>query len=146
MPLPIPHEVGRGGLGERQGGDAAGLVPVGHAAVVLAPGRLLGVAEQVGARDVVVVPGLGAAEAGEVFLRHVRAGAGLAVGLAVIDAAHLEMGVERVPAGAPSAFTIVPGAMRERIHDRAADSEANTAGTEWPLRSRTMMTERRLPF
>ena len=56
------------------------------------------------------------------------------------------MGVEGIPAGAPSAFTIVPGAMRERIHDRAADSEANTAGTEWPLRSRTMMTERRLPF
>ncbi len=62
VPLPVPHEVWRGGFGERQGGDAAGLVPVGHAAVVLASRRFLSVAGEVGVREVVVVPGFGAAE------------------------------------------------------------------------------------
>ena len=61
VPLPIPHKVRAGGLTDRQGGDAASLVPVGHAAVILAPGGFLSVAEEVGARDVVMVPGIGAA-------------------------------------------------------------------------------------
>ena len=99
MPLPVPHEVRAGGLGEGQGGDAAGLVPVGHAAVILAPGRFLSVAEQVGAGDMVVVSSLGATEAAEILLRHVRAGAGLAVGLGVVDPLHLESRVQGIPAG-----------------------------------------------
>lgn len=37
--LPIADEVRAGDLAERQGGDAAGLVAVGHAAVILAPGK-----------------------------------------------------------------------------------------------------------
>ena len=99
MPLPVPHEVGRGGLPERQGGDTAGLIAVGHAAVIFPPGRLLSVAEEIGARDVVMVPGLGAAKAAEILLRHVRAGAGLTVGLGMVDPLHLESRVQGIPTG-----------------------------------------------
>ena len=46
---------------------------------------------------------------------------------------------------ASSALTIVPLAMRDLIHDSAAPSELNTAGTELPSCSRTMTTTLRLP-
>ena len=94
MPLPVPHGLGAGGLAEGQDGDAAGLVAVGHAAVTLAPGSFLSIGEEVVAREVVMVPGLGAAEAAEMLLSHVGASASLAVGFGVVDALHLEMGVE----------------------------------------------------
>ena len=46
---------------------------------------------------------------------------------------------------ASSALTTVPGRTRDLIHDSAAPSDLNTAGSELPLRSRTMITDWRLP-
>jgi len=98
VPLPVPDEVGRGPLAEGKGGQAAHLVPIGHAAVIFPPRGFLSVAEEVGAGDVVMVPGFGAAEAAEILLSKVRARAVLAVGLAVIDPLHLESGMQGIPA------------------------------------------------
>ena len=62
--MPVPYEVGAGRLHGGELGQAAKLVAIADPAVVLAPARLLSVAEQVLPGDVVVVPGLGATEAG----------------------------------------------------------------------------------
>ena len=54
---------------------AVHLIAIRHAAVILAPSRLLRVAEQIRASDMVVVADLGAAHAAEKFLRPIRASA-----------------------------------------------------------------------
>lgn len=55
------------------------------------------VAEEIDARDVVMMPDLGAAEAGKILLRHVRAGLAIAVGELVVDPLHLKAGLQGVP-------------------------------------------------
>jgi hypothetical protein len=60
----------------------------------------LGVAEQVLARDVVMVANLSAAHAAEKLFRPVRAGAVEAVRLLMIDALHFEAAVQRIPRAA----------------------------------------------
>ena len=74
-----------------------GLLSVADAAQILAPGGLLGVADQVGAGDVVVVAKFGTTQAGEVGLRAVGAGAVDAVAVLVVDPPHGEPGLQRVP-------------------------------------------------
>src|SRR5262245_60906290 len=57
VPLPIAVEVHRLLAPQRQLGDPARLLAIGHAPAVLAPCRLLGKAQQVGIGDVVMVAG-----------------------------------------------------------------------------------------
>src|ERR1700712_5344933 len=67
------------------------------AAQVLAPRRFLGIAEQVRAGDVMMVAEFGPTQTGEVGLRAVGTGAIDAVAVLVIDPAHREAGVQRIP-------------------------------------------------
>ena len=62
-PLPVPAPINRGRSHHGQPGKAHGLAPVVHPAVILAPCGPLGVADQICARDVVVVTNLGPAKA-----------------------------------------------------------------------------------
>jgi len=98
VPLPVPHEVRAGPLAQGKAGQAAHLVPIAHPAVIFPPGSFLSVAEEVGSRDMVMVPGFGAAEAAEILLGEVRASAVLAVGFSVIDPLHLEGRMKGIPA------------------------------------------------
>ncbi len=79
--MPIAAEVDRWPASHRQSGDAIDLLAVTDAALVLTPGRLLGVAEEIGPGDVVVMPKFTATQTGrpprtgEVGFRTIRAGA-----------------------------------------------------------------------
>ncbi len=73
------------------------LLAVADPAQVLPPCRFLGVADEIGAGDVVMVAKLGTAQAGEVGLRPVGAGAVDAVAVLVVDPLHGEPGMKRVP-------------------------------------------------
>ena len=64
----------------------------------LTPRALLGIAGQVGARDVVMVPRLGPAQPAKEALRAIRAGDAVAVGKLVVDPLHHVMPVQVVPA------------------------------------------------
>ena len=98
--LPVSAEIDRGRAPHRQSDDAVRLFAVADAAQVLAPGCLLGVAEQVGPGDVMMVAEFGPAQAGEVGLCAVRAGTVDAVSVLVIDALHGKAGMQRVPSRA----------------------------------------------
>jgi hypothetical protein len=93
----------------------------------------------------VVVADLGTAHAREKFFGPIGASAVQAVSLLVIDALHFEAGMEVVPSGRLVGIDDRPLAMRERTKLSAWPSVRNTAGSELPLRSRTMTTARRLP-
>ena len=80
-----------------QSNYAVDLLAVADAAQVLAPGCLLGITEQVGPGNVMVVAEFGPAQAGEVGFCAVGAGPGDAVAVLVINAAHGKAGVQRVP-------------------------------------------------
>ncbi len=74
-----------------------GLLAIADTPQVVAPGGLLGVADQIGPSNVIVVAKLGTAQAGEVGLRPVGAGAIDAVAVLVVDPLHGKPGVQRVP-------------------------------------------------
>lgn len=73
------------------------LLAIGDAPVILTPRTFLGVPEQIGLRNVMMMPNLGPAQAAEIFLSHIGAGFAVAANLLVIDAAHFEFGLERIP-------------------------------------------------
>ncbi len=81
----------------RQADDAVRLLAVADPAQVLWTCRLLRVVDEIGAGDVVVMPKLAAAQAGEVGFCPVGAGAVDAVAVLVVDPLHGEPGVQRVP-------------------------------------------------
>ena len=93
-----------------------------------------------------MMPGFGATEAPKIHLRHVRAGAGFALRLGMVDPLKFAAECSASQPGASSALTIVPGTMRGLIQCKAAASDRNTAKTLLLLRSRTMLTDLRLPF
>jgi hypothetical protein len=64
----VPAPIHRRLASHRQRHHPLNLPPAVHPAVILAPSRLLSVADKVCARDVVVVPDLGAAQPAEKFL------------------------------------------------------------------------------
>jgi len=95
--LPVAAEVDRRAASHRQADDAMRLLTVADAAQVLPPCRFLRIADEIGTSDVVVMPQLAAAQAGEVRLCPVGAGAVDAVAVLVVDPLHGEPGVQRVP-------------------------------------------------
>ena len=75
------------------------LRPVRHPAAILAPRHLGGIEAEILAADVVVLADLGATQAREEALYLIGARAVLAIRNRVVDPAHLEPGVQRIPAG-----------------------------------------------
>jgi len=73
------------------------LLAVADPAQVLPPCRFLGVADEIGAGDVVVMAQLAAAQAGEVGLCPVGAGTVDAVAILMVDPLHGELGMKGVP-------------------------------------------------
>src|SRR3954454_11535363 len=73
------------------------LLAIADAPCVFPPGSLLGIAEQIRPGDVMVVPHLAAAQAGEVGFRPVGAGPVDAVALLVVDPSHGKARVQPVP-------------------------------------------------
>lgn len=97
--LPVASEIDARLRAHRQRRDPVHLFAIRHAAMILAPGRLLRIAKQIGSGDVVVMADLGAAKAAEIALSIVRASAVFAISLLMIDALHFEAGVEAIPRG-----------------------------------------------
>lgn len=97
MTLPIAGEVRAGLLLHRKAGEALNMLAVGHAAVILAPRGFLRVAEKILAGDAVMMADLSATQAREIGLGVVRAGAVRAVSLLMVDPAHFEASVQRIP-------------------------------------------------
>jgi hypothetical protein len=73
MPLPIPAEIGARLAAHREADDPRDLFAIRHAAIIFALRRLLRVAKQISAGNVVMVADLGAADAAEKFLSPIRA-------------------------------------------------------------------------
>ena len=73
--LPIAAEIDRWPAAHRQADNAVRLLAVADAAEVLAPGCLLGIAEEIRPSDVVVMPEFAAAQTGEVGFCAIDAGA-----------------------------------------------------------------------
>ncbi len=142
--LPGAAEVDRRVASQRQADDATSLLAVADPAQVLWTCRLLRGADEIGAGDVLVMPKLAAAQAGEVGLRAIGAGAVDAVAVLMVDPLHGELGVERIPSPPRAACTMVPLAIRWRMAGTAASSPANTCANVRPRRSR-ITTTRRLP-
>src|SRR4051812_6681255 len=143
--LPIAAEIHRRAAAHRQPRDAINLLAVADAAQVLAPGRLLGVANKIGSGDMVVVSEFAAPQTREIGFRAVGAGAIDAVALLVVDPLHGEASVQRVPGRLSSACTVVPLAIRRRMAATASASAANTCAKVRPPRSHMATTTRRLP-
>jgi len=97
-PLPVSAEVHARPRPQRQPNHAAHLGAVAVLAMALPEGALLGVAGQIDARDVVMVPDLTPAQAAEEALRAIGAGDAVAVGKLMIDPLHDVAGVQVVPA------------------------------------------------
>ncbi len=105
-------------------------------------------AEQLSARDMVMVPDLGAAHVAEKFLCPIRASAIIATGFFIVDEMNLETVVQLIPG---TGFVSID---RGAIDNAAADEVARMAFTvghggawsELPSRSRTTTTTLRLPF
>lgn len=68
--------------------NALCLLAIGSAAIIFAPRGFLRIAEQIQARDVIMVAHFTAAQAAEIALCPIRASAVTAVGLFVVDALH----------------------------------------------------------
>jgi hypothetical protein len=73
VPLPIAREIDARLPRHRQPRNARHLLAIGDPAAILAPRGFLGVAEEVGAGNVMVVADLTPAKAAEIFLRPIRA-------------------------------------------------------------------------
>jgi hypothetical protein len=85
VPLPVASEIYRPLHLHRQTRKAGHFVAIRDAAVIFALRSLLGVPEQVGASDMMVVADLAATHAAEKLLCPVRASAVEAVGLLMVD-------------------------------------------------------------
>jgi hypothetical protein len=99
-PLPISAEVGAGLVAHRQCHDPVNLFPVRHPLVGLAPCRLFGEADQVGAGDMVMVSNLASAHPAKEALGSVcvdRLIATEAVRLLMVDPVRFELGVQVIP-------------------------------------------------
>ena len=101
--LPIAAKIDRWPASHRQADDAVHLLAVADAAEVLAPGCLLGIAEEIRPSDVVVMPEFAPAQAGEVGFCAIGAGAVDTVAVLMVDPLHGEPGVQLVQAGLSSA-------------------------------------------
>ena len=97
MPLPVAGEVRRDALAHNEAGELRDLIAVRNAAVILAPRTFLRVTEQIGAGDVMEMTDLGAAQAAEIFLGPIGAGAVERIGFLMVDALDLKVRVEPVP-------------------------------------------------
>jgi hypothetical protein len=95
--LPIPAEIYRGAASQRKLHHATGLLAVARPAKVFTPGNLLGIAAEIAAGDMMVMPAFTPAQAGEIEFRGVGAGAVQAIGSLVVDALHGELGMQLVP-------------------------------------------------
>lgn len=73
--MPVAAEIHRRPAPHRQSDHAVDLLAVADAAQVLAPGRLLGIANKIGSGDVVVMSEFAATQTGEVGFRAIGAGA-----------------------------------------------------------------------
>src|SRR5664279_948788 len=91
--LPVAAEVHRWPAVHRQADNAVQLLAVADATGVFSPGGFLGVAEEISAGDVVMMPNLPAAQPREEGLCTVGAGAVEAVALLMVDPPHREPGV-----------------------------------------------------
>ena len=69
------------------------LIAVADTAMIFAPGRFLGISDEIDARDMMMMPQFAAAHPRKVRLGAVGAGAVDAVSLLVIDPFHREFGV-----------------------------------------------------
>ena len=97
-PLPISAPVHTRPARHCQPGHGLDLGAVRDPAVILAPSRFLRIPDQIGARDMVVMPDLGPAHPGEEFLGPVRVDPGTgAVELAVIDPGDREARCQVIP-------------------------------------------------
>ena len=134
---------------QRDGGTELHAVAV--AAMILAPPRLLGVAAQVQAGDVVVMADLGPADTAEEALRLI--GAGVVAGIldGVVDALGLEARVQRVPGTGLVGMHGAGAVDRALMKSSAASSVLKTLAIVRPrdvpsgARSRTTTTHCRLP-
>src|ERR1700739_4926005 len=80
--------------------NAKDLIAVADAAQVLTPGGLLGVANQIRPRNMVMMAELAATQAGKVGFRAIRAGTVDTEALLMVDPLHRKASVQRVPGGA----------------------------------------------
>lgn len=107
---------------------------------------LLRIAQDVRARDAVVDPNLGVAQAGEVFHSHVSASSIEAVCLLMIDSLDLETLMKVIPRRRFVGVDDRALAMRPRRNGAAWFSVLYTAGTELPPRSRITTKTLRFPM
>ena len=98
-PLPVAAPVPALGVVQRVGGHPLVLVAVGLAAHILAPCHLASIEAEVDAADVVVLAELGPAQAREVALGLIGAGAIVRERDAVVDPLGGEAGMQGIPAG-----------------------------------------------
>ena len=97
MPLPVPAPVPALGVVQGVGSHVLVLGAVVLAAHVLAPRHLAGIEAEIVAADPVVLAELGAAQAREVALGLIGAGAIVREREAVVDPLGLEAGVQGIP-------------------------------------------------
>src|SRR5689334_21210439 len=114
--LPIAAEIDRWPAAHRQTDNTVRLLAVADAAEVLAPGCLLGIAEEIRPSDVVVMPEFAAAQTGEVGFYAIGAGAFDAVAVLMVDPPHGEPGVQLVPGRA--LVGVNQGALVDPLSDR----------------------------
>ena len=81
----------------RQSDNAIDLVAVADAAQVLTPSRLLGITDEIGSGDMVMVSEFAAPQPGEIGFRPVGAGAVDAVAVLMVDPLHGKAGMQHVP-------------------------------------------------
>ena len=117
--LPITAEIDRWPASHRQADNTVRLLAVADAAEVLAPGCLLGIAEEIRPSDMVVMPELAPAQAGEVGFRAIGAGAVNAVAVLMVDPLHGEPGVQLIPGRALVAVN--QGALVDPLSDPVAE-------------------------
>ena len=144
-PLPISGEVHGRLIREREPGEPAELFAIGQTPILLPPGRLLCLAEQVPPGDVAVMANFRAAHPREKFLCPIGASAVQRIGFRVVNALHFITRMQRVPVCRVVSVDDGPLAIRALTNESACPSVRNTAGTLLQLRSRTMTTARRLP-
>ena len=95
--LPVAREIDGGPASQGQPDNAIRLLAVADTAEVLPPSRLLSVAREIWPGEMMMMSEFAAAQAGEIELRAIGAGAGDAIAVLVVDPPHGEPGVQRVP-------------------------------------------------
>lgn len=143
--MPVAAEVNRRPAPHGQARNAEDLIAVADAAQVFTPGGFPGVANQIRPGNVVVMAKLAATQAGKVGLRAIRAGAVYTEAILMVDPAHGEAGVQRVPRGA--FIGMHRGALGDAQPDRrhGVSLGRKTCATVRPPRSRIATTTWRLP-